>query len=260
MAAGLTAGPPGAAGQEHRPKDLPEAQDNALLGAVVLTVALPGTGHRALGHRRWVSYLAADLLSWAWMTETRARAHAHRDGYRDLAWRVARGRPEPRSDGDWGYYERLLRFRSSGAFDREPHRPGIQPETDPSTYNGSIWALAGQIFFPGGVPPSDEGDPAWQRALEYYSRYGTPPHLLWDWGENAAARAAYARLVRESDDAFRQSVTIAGVLLANRVLGMADLLATARWGGAVDPPVQIRGDMDPATLQLRLHGRLRVPW
>jgi hypothetical protein len=209
------------------------------LREILLSVLLPGSGHHLLGESRWVAYMGLDAMAWTLYTDTRRHADGLREAYRDLAWRVPRGRPEPRRDGDFGYYEELLKFQASGAFDRDPTRPGIQPETDPSTHNGAIWTLATELFFRPGAPP-DENSPEYRRALEYYGIRGIRDDLAWDWKDNGPGRAAYARLVRDSDETMRRSVAVAGVLLANRVFSAVDLFVASRAGSPAPSRVQLR--------------------
>lgn len=205
---------------------------------VLLSVLLPGSGHHLAGEARWIAYSGIELASWVILTDARRHGEGLRDAYRDLAWRVARHRPEPRRDGDFGYYEKLLKFPASGSFDREPAWPGIQPETDPSTHNGAIWQLATEIYFPRGAPPPDEDSPAYRRALEYYQSRGIPDDLAWNWAGNTSGRDAYGRLLRDSDEAMRRSFQVGGVLLANRVLAAVDLFVASR-AGSGDLPLRV---------------------
>lgn len=184
--------------------------------------------------------MGLDLLAWTLFTDSRRHADGLRGAYRDLAWRVPRGRPEPRRDGDFGYYEKVLKFHASGAFDRDPFRQGIQPETDPATHNGAVWLLATELFFPQGGEPPDEASPEYRRALDYYRMRGIPGELAWDWQGNESARDAYGRLVRDSDETVRRSVAVAGVLLANRVLSAVDLFVVTRLAGSAASRVQFR--------------------
>ena len=104
---------------------------------------------------------------------------------------------------------------------------GIQPETDPSTFNGSIWALASGLFLPPDeTVPTD--DPRYLRAIDYYQdrAFGTP--LLWDWGGTGSAQDDYADLIRTSDDGFRQATNVLGAIIANHVVSAIDAFVSAR--------------------------------
>src|SRR5690606_6961444 len=110
--------------------------------------------------------------------DRRRSGRAQRGEYRDLAWMAARGAPQPRRDGDWEYYERLEQWARSGRWDADPGRPGVQPESDDETFNGSLWSLARDLY---AADPGDEGTPAYALALAYYEERAYPPELLWDW-------------------------------------------------------------------------------
>jgi hypothetical protein len=235
------------------PPDAPAIPPRALL----LSAALPGMGHHITGQRRWAGYLIVDALSWAAFAESRRRGSGLEEAYRDLAWVAARNRIQPRRDGAWQYYEELVKFGASGALDADPDREGVQPETDPSTHNGSIWALAVDLFLPGGV--EEEGGVAYNRALEYYLRRGIPPEFAWDWKDNAPARTSYRTLINASDRERRRSVGYAGVLLANRVLSVVDLYVISRTGRNMGIQERLQAQWDPAGSRPWILLRLPAP-
>ncbi|HET9947562.1 MAG TPA: hypothetical protein VFQ22_01425, partial [Longimicrobiales bacterium] len=114
----------------------------------------------------------------------------------------------------------------SGAFDADPSAPGVQPEPDPATYNGMIWALAAEIHgLEGTVPPTD---PRYQAALAYYGARAYGPELLWDWSAAPGAQQELARLIERSDDRFRQATTALGVVIANHLLAAGDAWLSSR--------------------------------
>jgi hypothetical protein len=125
----------------------------------------------------------------------------------------------------------LTEFRSSGAYDADPGRSGIQPEQDPDTYNGYIWVLAREIYLPETDSGSvDESSPRYQAAVDYYLSRAYAPSLAWNWGENDLQQAEYAQLIRESDENFRRATTMIGVILANHLLSAVDAMITSRLG------------------------------
>jgi hypothetical protein len=193
----------------------------------VLSLALPGAGQHVLGQRRKWAYLALEIAGWAVYLERRASGGHYRDRYRDFAWERGRIQSGPRVDGDFEYYERLSNWPSSGAFDADPGRSGVQPESDPGTYNGSIWLLASQIFLPPG-PSIPETDPAYQSALAYYERRAYGTELLWDWTEAPEAQRELGRLIEISDDRFREATTAVGVVIANHLLSAGDAFLSSR--------------------------------
>jgi hypothetical protein len=197
------------------------------VGPTLLSLALPGAGQHVLGqNRKWV-YLALEVAGWAFWAERRAAAFDYRDRYRDFAWDAGRIQTGTRVDGDFDYYERLTKWARSGEFDADPASEGVQPELDASTYNGSIWSLAAQIFLPPGQSVS-ETDPAYEAALAYYQEraYGTA--LLWDWTGAPEGREELARLIRASDSRFGHATTALGVVIANHLVSAADAYLSAR--------------------------------
>ena len=202
----------------------------------LLSLALPGAGQHLLGQRRKWVYLALEVLGWSFYVERRAAGADFRDQYRDLAWNEARIQSGTRIDADFAYYETLTSWTRSGAFDQEPITSGLQPEVDPTTFNGSIWELAARIFLPGGtgVP---ESDPSYQRALEYYTDRAYATEFLWDWTATGGAQQEFSRLITESDDRFRQATNALGAVFANHVLSSIDAYLSAR---GLSPPAEAR--------------------
>ncbi|MDH3271958.1 MAG: hypothetical protein OEN56_11520 [Gemmatimonadota bacterium] len=201
-------------------------------GAAALASALlPGTGQHLLGQdRRWV-YLGLEALGWIGYFERRSAGGDLRDQYRDFAWERARIRSGQRLDGDFDYYETMTKWTRSGAYDSDPGSAGLQPEADGSTFNGSIWALAQQLFIPTGVTVP-ETDPRYQRALEYYGSRAYGQEFLWDWTGTGSAQDDFGGLIRSSDDRFRQATNVLGLVLANHLVSTIDAFVSARAGGA----------------------------
>lgn len=194
--------------------------------ATLRSLALPGWGQWTLGQRRGAAYLAAEAALWVVWADRRARAGDLRDGYRDLAWTAARGGTGPRRDGPWSYYETLTKWRRSGAFDRDPSAPGIQPEEDPSTFNGSVWSLARAIHLGGGN--GGPGDPRHAAAVAWYGERAWGEDFLWDWTGKEPALAEFRDLIDGSDRRFRQATSVLGAVLANHLLSGADAFLSSR--------------------------------
>jgi hypothetical protein len=180
-----------------------------------------------LGQKRKWAYLALEVVGWTAYFERRAAGGTYRDRYRDFAWDQARVQSATRVDGDFAYYETVRKWARSGAFDADPGLAGVQPEDDPTTYNGSIWSLASGIFLPGGTPVP-ETDPAYQAALAYYDGRAYDADMLWDWSSTSNGQAEFARLIDASDDRFRQATTALGVVIANHLLSAGDAYLSAR--------------------------------
>ena len=220
-----------------------------------LSAVLPGAGQHVLGQqRKWV-YLALEIGGWAFFAERRHAGGEYRDRYRDYAWDNARLQSGGRVDGDFDYYETLTHWGRSGAFDRDAGAVGVQPELDPTAYNGSIWDLAARIFLPGGVG-SGETDPGYPSALAYYVERAYGPELLWDWSGAPGAQAEFSRLLDVSDSRYRQATTLLGLVIANHLLSAVDAYRSA----GRSPAAQLRlvpGELPGVTWGVQL--TLRTP-
>jgi hypothetical protein len=198
--------------------------DPPLWRPVVESAVVPGWGQFDLGQTRGWAYLAVEAAVWTGWGLSRHAGGEDRDAYRALAWREARGGPEPRVDGDFDYYERLGRWTRSGAWDVDPGQDGVQPETDPASFNGDAWGLAVAIFDVG--PDAGPGDPAYDAALDYYRERAYSDGFLWDWTGLEAAQAEYRSLIDQSDRHFRQATLILGGAFLNRLVSAADAYLT----------------------------------
>lgn len=198
--------------------------------AFLYSALVPGGGQYLQRQGRWTAYLAAEVWAWIQYVERRREGRALQDDYRDLAWLVARrvssGR---RIDGNWEYYESMSQYNSSGAYDVAPDFPGVQPEENPETFNGALWALAQEIFFPEDPEkPVDVDSEPFRRALAYYTSRAYPSHLTWDWGDDALHQLEFQDLIRQSDENLRRSTTMVGLILANHLLSAVDALISTR--------------------------------
>lgn len=220
LAAHFVCAGPDASGQFRDP-------DAGPAKAAALSAVLPGAGQYVLDQRRSWGYLAAEAVGLVFYADRRSSAIDFRNGYRDLAWNEARLQAGTRLEGDFEYYERMTKWLTSGAFDAEPGTPGVQPETDPATFNGDAWGLARQIFLPAGTTVP-ESDPRYQRALEYYQGRAYGPEFLWDWTGKEPEQQEFGSLIRQSDDRFRQATNILGLVFANHLVSAVDAYLSAR--------------------------------
>lgn len=212
--------------------------DAAELGqgkAFLLSLAVPGLAQQRMGQRRWIAYAGIELLTAFLYVRTRGQARDARAAYRDFAWDAARAGVVggPRRDGPFAYYETLSQWRRSGAWDSDVARPGVQPESDPATYNGSIWALARDLFGVGAG--NHEESPEYLRALDYYRQRGYGPDFLWAWQEGSGDQARFGSLIRRSDQGFRDARRALWTLAANHLLSALDGFVAVRlrtWPGA----------------------------
>ena len=181
-----------------------------------------------LGQQRWIAYLAVEAWAWVQFIDWRRQGGDLKDQYRDLAWSVARRVSSgPRVDGDFEYYEAMLYHLASGAFDSDPLTAGIQPEADSETYNGKIWQLATDLFFPPDEPVTEDSD-AYGKALEYYGTRAYGAQFTWNWGSGGLQQSVYRELIRSSDENLRRSTTMIGLILANHLLSAVDALVSSR--------------------------------
>ncbi|GMR13077.1 MAG: hypothetical protein BMS9Abin29_1276 [Gemmatimonadota bacterium] len=205
----------------------PEVRPPAVAKAFLYSLVIPGAGQKSLGQKRGLAYIALEAFAWIEFARARSDGGDLRNRYRTLGWDVARTFRGPRVDGDFAYYEALTKFTRSGSFDMDPNTPGLQPESDRSTFNGNVWSLATELFFAPGTTPAP-GDPNFERALEFYRKRGYGDQFLWDWTGNEAERARYKDLIRDSDSRFRRSSVMAGVVLANHLVSAIDAFLSAR--------------------------------
>jgi len=233
--------------------------------AFLFSALVPGAGQRMLGQSRWVPYLA--LEAWAWLRYfDRARqGRALERRYKDLAWSVARlVSSGPRRDGPFEYYEAMGKYVASGAYDAEPHRPGLQPEEDPATFNGAVWQLARSIYLPAGADPVDTESIEYWQALNYYAQNATPPPFAWSWSSSPLAQQRFRELIRESDESLREATTMLGLILANHMVSAVDAFITARVRAAQDgtPGIQIESGLRPDAdmLLFTMSVRIPAPW
>ena len=196
--------------------------------AFLSSLVVPGLAQYRQGQHRWIAYAGVEIVSAVLYVAARADALGLRDEYRAFAWSAARSgfSTEPRRDGDFVYYERLTRWPTSGRWDSDPVIEGLQPERDPSTYNGSVWALAMDIY--NLDPGAPQGSPGYVRALDYYRENGYGPPFLWTWREGSGDQRRFAGLITSSDSRFRDARLALGILVANHVFSALDGFITAR--------------------------------
>ena len=199
--------------------------------AFLYSALLPGLGQRKLGKGRWLAYLAIEGAAWIAFGHAQWSATDKRGQYQDLAWDVARSFNGPRVDGGFPYYETMEKFLTSGAFDTDSGTPGIQPEMDPSTFNGRAWSLATEIHFPPGSDPGP-GDPQYEAALADYQIRAYDERFEWSWAGQSAAWTDYMDLIDSSDRSFRRASQFLGVVIANHLLSGVDAFVTARIQGS----------------------------
>jgi hypothetical protein len=193
------------------------------------SLVVPGVGQLMLGQRRWTAYAGVELAGWLVHLDRLRRGRHDRVLYRDLAWAAARGTPNPREESDWAYYEAMGNWVRSGHFDLDEVRGGVQPESDPSSYNGALWSLARDLYLPEGGEPSS---PGYAKALAYYEQRAIQPQFVWDWGGRDDSMAMYRDLIHQSDEALRTATVVLGAVVANHLFSAVDAFVSSRLRGA----------------------------
>ena len=212
--------------------------------AFLYSAIVPGLGQQRLGKKRWLAYVAVEAASWIAFWHARGSAGDRRVEYRDLAWDVGRSFTGSRVDGDFPYYEAMEKFELSGAFDTDAAAPGVQPQMDPSTFNGRAWSLATEIHFPPGANPLP-GDPEYAAALADYQGRAYDQQFEWSWAGQSAAWAEYQDLIDSSDRQFRRASQLLGVVIANHLLSGIDAFVTARIQGSIGGQTEARIRLAP---------------
>jgi hypothetical protein len=209
---------------------------------------VPGAGQFLGGQDRGAIYAALEVYAVARLIQLNYEAHREQDRYRDLAFEVARRAFGPmRRDTVFEYFETVERFTESGQFDRDPG-PALVPETDPITYNGSVWLLARRTFWPDPDTTPDPGSPEYMRAVRFYQDNAVGPNFLWSWRDGSLERGAFRETIRKSDDAFRRAQGLLGVLLANHVVSAVDALISSRLSAAAGRRAALRTSLGPTTV------------
>ncbi|HET7584596.1 MAG TPA: hypothetical protein VFK13_06795 [Gemmatimonadaceae bacterium] len=219
--------------------------------APIASLGVPGSGQFALRQRRGIAYVLLEGALWFGWAHERAQGNAHTRSYRGIARDVARAPfSDVAPDGNFAYYESMEHFAESGVFDVDPD-PTLQPETDPSTFNGHVWLLARQTFWADPDVPPPRDSEAFKRAEEFYLARAVRPEFRWSWVGHDDALQRFRGEISESNHAFHAASTFLGGVIANHLLSAADAFVTIR----VSVPPDGRGDYRvAATLPLSLLG------
>jgi hypothetical protein len=227
--------------------------------AFLASAILPGAGQYYAKADRWPPYLAVE--TWAWVKYFQRRAHG-RDierQYRDLAWAVARRiGTQTRRDSVFTYYEAIGEFRESGLFDSDPVTPELEPEPDPTTFNGVTWRRAQALFFRGASIPQP-GSAEYERALAYYRANAIPPGYIWSWRNSDLEHEEFKEAISRSDEAFRSATGMLGVILANHIVSAVDALVLARVQALSENRVRMGSALEPASSGYIWMTTVRIP-
>ncbi len=205
--------------------------------APIASAILPGVGQAVLHQQRFLAYLAVEGFVWLQYFKDERDWRQQRAAYRDLAAQVARSPFTSNPPiGTWPYYEEMEHFLESGVYSLSGSATNVQPETDESTYNGAMWLLARQNFWPNPSLPPPVNSPQYQQALQFYESRAVQPEYRWSWRNAQLEQDLYRWTINKANDAVRRATSDLGIILANHVLSAVDAFATLRLqvtGGAV---------------------------
>ncbi len=229
------------------------------------SLAVPGSGQYVMHQQRWLPYIAVETWAWVRYFDKRSTAKKLSRRYKDFAWDVARRvSTGARQDTTFPYYETLIHFPASGAYDAQPSQAGIQPELDVTTYNGQQWDLAQRLFIPEGSA-GDPTSPGYVAALEYYAGRAIPDRFAFAWNTGRLEQQVYTNVISDSDGAYRDATRMLGLILANHLTSAVDALISSRLrsGGA---NLRFESGLAPESLagargtMLRLDAKLQYRW
>lgn len=217
----------------------------------LVSLLIPGSGQLLAHQDRGAVYIAAEvyLVSRFLQLDREAVREAHR--FQTLAFNVARQPYAPlRRDTIFEYYEQMERFTESGAYDTDPG-PAFAPESDLTTYNGSMWLLARRTFWENPDSAPDPTSPQYWRAVQFYQSRAVGPNFQWSWRNHSLEHEVFRDYIKRSDNAFRRAQNQVGLLLANHVLSAVDALISARMSAAAGRGASMRTTVAPGIAQIR---------
>ncbi len=215
------------------------------------SLLLPGTGQLLAHQDRGAVYLAAEVYLVSRYLQLDHEAMSEQRRFQNLAFEVARRQFGPtRRDTIFEYYEQMERFAESGNYDADPGAAFV-PESDPRTYNGSVWLLARRTFWEDPAVPPDPTSPQYWKALQFYQARAVGPNFQWSWRDHSLEHEVFRDYIKRSDTAFRRAQNQVGLLLANHVLSAVDALISARMSAAAGRAAQMQTSVGLGTTQVR---------
>jgi hypothetical protein len=203
------------------------------------SLLLPGAGQLMGRQDRGAVYLAAEIYLLSGLLRTSEEARRDADRYEALAYDVARQAFSPtRRDTVFEYYEQMERFIESGRYDTDPG-PAFAPESDPATYNGSVWLLARRTFWEDPDTPPDPTSPQYWRALQFYQTRAVGPDFQWSWRDHSLEHSVFRETIHKSDDGYRRAQAQVGLVLANHVASAVDAFVSSRLAAAAGRPATL---------------------
>jgi len=196
--------------------------------APVASGIAPGAGQFALRQQRSVAYAVAEAFLLVQYLAAQRDGNRERAAYRDLALSVARKAFGGTALGTWEYYERLEQYLESGAYDRIPGG-ALDPETDPTTYNGARWQLARETFWrdPTVAPAANSAE--YQRAIAFYQRSAVTDAFRWSWRDAQLQQDVYIQTIRSANRSYQRAVNLLGVVAVNHLASLIDAYVSVRF-------------------------------
>ncbi len=195
--------------------------------APAASAVVPGAGQFALRQQRSVAYVVAEAFLLVQYLAAQRDGNRERAAYRDLALTVARKAFDGKAPGTWDYYERLEQYLESGAYDRVPGG-AVDPETDPTTYNGARWQLARETYWrdPKVAPATNSAE--YQRALAFYQRTAVTDAFRWSWRDAQLQQDVYIQTIRSANRSYQRAVNMLGVVAVNHLASLIDAYVSVR--------------------------------
>jgi len=219
------------------------------------SLLVPGTGQLMAGEDRGAVYIAAELFVVSRYLQLEGEGSRESERFRRLAFDIARRNfATVRRDTVFEYYEQMEKFTESGIYDADPGSAFV-PESDATTYNGSVWLLARRTYWVDPDVPPSPTSPEYQRALQFYRDRAVGPDYLWSWRNASLEHQVFRDAIRGSDNAFRRAQNQLGLLLANHVLSAVDALISSRVSAAMGRPAELSTTVAPGKARLAVHLR-----
>ncbi|MEX2156130.1 MAG: hypothetical protein WD773_04750 [Gemmatimonadales bacterium] len=211
----------------------------------LVSLLVPGTGQLLAGQDRGAVYLAAEVYLVSRFLQLDREAGREAEHFQALAYEVARRLFTPtRRDTVFEYYEQMERFVESGRYDADPGDAFV-PETDPRTYNGSVWLLARRTYWEDPDVPPDPMSLQYWNAVKFYQARAVGPEFMWTWRDHSLEHQVFRESIRRSDNAFRRAQNQVGLLLANHIVSAVDALISSRLAAVAGRPAAVRTTVGP---------------
>lgn len=223
----------------------------------VSSALIPGSGQLLAGKERGLLYVTAEAFLMLRFLSLRSEGRRQRDSFIDLAFSVARAPFRPaRRDTVFEYFEAMEAYAESGPFNTSSG-PELVPPSDESTFNGRVWRLARETFFPDPEAPPETSSEEYRRALDFYSDRAIGANFQWSWRDAGLERDLFGQSIRRSDDAFRMATQYLGLVLVNHLVSAIDAFISERLGTQASVSTTIAagsycGDETVARLMVRI--------